>query len=98
MFAESFHEYVERYKADISREERARLSIYGISSVDSGEKFAFPLSVDLYVSSQAPKQVDQRYSIFNSEPAQEKRSRIVHAVSNKIRDLKRKSRFGTDVD
>lgn len=97
VFAESFHEYVERYKADIGNEERARLSIYGISSVESGERFAFPLSVDLYVSSEAPKQVDQRYAIFNNDAAQEKRSRIVHAVSSKILDLKKKSKFGKDI-
>ncbi len=96
VFVESFHEYVQRYKTDISNEERANLSIYGISSVESGEKFAFPLSVDLHISSDAPKQVNQRYSIFTSEAAQQKRSRIVHSVSSTLNDLKMKSRFGTN--
>jgi len=97
VFADSFHEYVERYKADVGNEERARLSIYGITSVESGDKFEFPLSVDLYVSSENTKQVDQRYVVFNSDAAQEKRRRIVQEVANTISDMKGKSKFGTDV-
>ncbi len=96
-FADSFHEYVERYKQNISNEERARLSIYGISSIESGDTFEFPLSVDLYVNSDSPKQVDQRYSVFDSDAAQESRQRLVQEVSRTINRLKEKSKFGSDL-
>lgn len=94
-FADSFHEYVERYKTNISNEERAHLSIYGISSIESGDTFEFPLSVDLFVSSDSPGQVDQRYAIFETEAAQENRQRLVQEVSGTINRLKEKSKFGS---
>jgi hypothetical protein len=97
VFADCFHEYVERYKSDITNDERARLSIYGISSIESGDTFSFPLSVDLCVSAENPKQVEQRYSVFNTEAAQERRRRIVQEVAKKIGSLKEQSRFGTDL-
>ena len=97
VFADSFHEYVERYKSDITNDERGRLSIYGISSIESGDTFSFPLSVDLYVSPDNPKQIEQRYSVFNTEAAQERRRRIVQEVAKTIGALKGQSRFGADL-
>lgn len=96
-FADSFHEYVERYKSNVPNEERARLSIYGISSIESGDAFAFPLSVDLFVSSDNPEQVDQRYLVFDTDAAQESRQRLVQEVSGTINRLKEKSKFGSDL-
>ena len=97
VFASSFHEYVERYKTDIHNDERSRLSIYGISSIESGDKFSFPLGVNLYINSDNPKQIEQRYSVFTTEAAQEKRRRIVQEVAHTLNGLKEKSRFGTDL-
>ena len=97
VFAASFHEYVETYKNGISNEERAKLSIYGISSVESGDTFKFPLSVDFYVTPENPNQVNHRYPGFDSDAAQEKRYQIVHEVANAIETLKGKSKFGKDL-
>lgn len=97
VFAASFHEYVETYKNGISNEERAKLSIYGISSVESGDTFKFPLSVDFYVTPDAPNQVNHRYPGFDSDAAQEKRYQIIHEVANSIETLRGKSKFGKDL-
>lgn len=95
-FADSFHEYVERYKSNISNEERGRLSIYGISSVESGDKFSFPLSVDLFINSDNLERVVQRYSVFDTDAAQESRQRLVQEISGTINRLKENSKFGSE--
>lgn len=95
-FADSFHEYVELYKPNLSNEERTNLSIYGISSIESGDTFEFPLSVDLFVNSNNPGRVEQRYLVFDTYAAQESRQRLVQEVSGTINRLKEKSKFGSD--
>ncbi len=96
-FADSFHEYVQRYKSNISNEERANLSIYGISSIERGDTFAFPLSVDLFTSGDNPERVDQHYSAFDTYAAQESRQQLLQSVSGTINRLKEKSKFGSDL-
>ena len=93
VFANSFYEYVEKYKTSVSDEERANLSIYGISSVQPRDTFSFPLTVDIVIQPQHPGQALHEYPDFRTEAEQARRGGLIRSVSRKVDDLKASGKF-----
>jgi hypothetical protein len=87
VLAGSFYEYLDRFKSSIDPDERTEISIYGISTIEPGDNFTFPLKVDITLDLSDPTQINFEYPDFQSEADQAKRQALVSSVSRKIKDL-----------
>ncbi|MCG5534298.1 hypothetical protein LRF89_12730 [Halorhodospira sp. 9621] len=96
VFVSSFYEFVDKYKTNISEDERDNLSIYGVSAVDAENSFSFPLTVDLVVDPTAPAKAHHRYGVFDSDAAQENRRALIQEVARGIDKIKKKSILATE--
>ena len=87
VLASSFYEYVEKFKPTVSDDERASLSIYGISTVEPRDTFTFPLRVEFGIDISEPTRAVHSYSDFQTEADQARRENIVLSVARTLKEV-----------